>query len=324
MDTPLISVIIPVYKVEKYINRCIESILCQSYSNLEIILVDDGSPDKCGDICDEFATHDSRITVHHKKNGGLSDARNYGVERSNGKYITFVDSDDYIAPNYIEYLYMLINKYNADISVCCRVETGCDSVEYPVNELLPDEQLLTGYEACESLFGELYLTLVTAWGKLYDSKIIKKYTFPVGKIHEDEATTCKYYYESKQVVIGNKCLYSYFINDNSITRFKRDNLNLDAIWAFKHRAEFFESNNEKKLGQLAWSMLFEYYANDSENHNGRCDRFIKDLEKSVDLSGKLRFKVKLYNTTPIAFKIYKWFRKIYNGVKKVFKHSKRG
>ena len=113
----LISVIIPVYNVEKYINRCVDSVIHQSYTNLEIILVDDGSPDNCPTICDNYSKQDSRIKVIHKKNGGLSDARNVGIEHSKGKYITFIDSDDYISNDYVEILYKLITKYNSKIAV---------------------------------------------------------------------------------------------------------------------------------------------------------------------------------------------------------------
>lgn len=110
MEEVLISVIVPIYKVENFLHRCIDSILCQTYEQIEIILVDDGSPDRCGNICEEYRKIDSRIRVFHKNNGGLSDARNYGVERANGDFITFIDSDDYIAKDYIEYLYKLIKK----------------------------------------------------------------------------------------------------------------------------------------------------------------------------------------------------------------------
>ena len=112
----LVSVVVPVYKVEPYLERCIRSIIGQTYENLEIILVDDGSPDQCGAICDRFAQEDTRIKVYHKPNGGLSDARNYGVNRASGTYIAFIDSDDYISPHYIEYLYQLMVKYDADVS----------------------------------------------------------------------------------------------------------------------------------------------------------------------------------------------------------------
>ena len=113
----LISVVVPVYNVEKYIDKCINSIINQTYKNLEIILVDDGSPDNCGNICDEYAKKDNRIIVIHKENGGLSDARNTGIEVSKGKYITFIDSDDYISDNYVSFLYNLIIEYKADISI---------------------------------------------------------------------------------------------------------------------------------------------------------------------------------------------------------------
>ena len=110
MKNELISIVVPIYNVEKYLEKCVESILRQTYKNIEIILVDDGSPDLCGEICENYKKIDKRITVIHKKNGGLSDARNYGIKHSNGKYITFIDSDDYVERDYIEYLYNLIKK----------------------------------------------------------------------------------------------------------------------------------------------------------------------------------------------------------------------
>ncbi len=114
----LITVVVPVYKVEKYIDRCVTSIINQTYKNLQIILVDDGSPDNCGKICDEYAKKDNRIEVIHKENGGLSDARNAGINIAKGKYIAFVDSDDYVANDYIEYMYKILKKENAKISIC--------------------------------------------------------------------------------------------------------------------------------------------------------------------------------------------------------------
>lgn len=112
----LVSVVVPVYKVEEYLRECIDSIISQTYTHLEIILVDDGSPDTCGKICEEYALNDSRITVYHKDNGGLSDARNYGMARSHGEFITFVDSDDIIMPNFVETLMNLIHEHDADIA----------------------------------------------------------------------------------------------------------------------------------------------------------------------------------------------------------------
>ena len=300
----LISLIIPIYKVEPYLERCIHSVMIQTYCNLEIILVDDGSPDRCGDICEHFAQKDSRITVYHKKNGGLSDARNYGVQRSHGMYITFIDADDYIAPDYVEYLFNILMQYDADISCCCMIKTTENTVTYSINTAIPKNQLLTGKAACRELFGGLYDVLVTAWGKLYKSEIVKRYPFPVGRKHEDEATTCKYYYEAAKVAVGNHCLYAYYQNPNSIMHTKGDSINVDLIWAQEHRAEFFEEHNEKFLAQAAWDKLFYYCLYDSINNQGRCNYFLRGLERRKKLSGRTQFELKLFNMSPWVFDKY--------------------
>lgn len=300
----LISLIIPIYKVEAYLERCITSVIAQTYHNLEIILVDDGSPDQCGVICERFARQDARIKVFHKANGGLSDARNYGVERSHGKYIAFIDSDDYVAPNYIAYLIELLIKYHADISCCCMVQTSGHISEYGANTVIPNEQLLTGKEACKELLGSMYHTMVTAWGKLYKSEIVKKYPFPVGKKHEDEATTCKYYYAANKVVVGNQCLYAYYQNPNSITHTNRDFINHDAIWALRHRAEFFGKQGEKLLAEVAWDRVFYYCIYDSLAHQGRCDAYLNELDCGKRLSRRAHFELKLYDLSPLAFQSY--------------------
>lgn len=305
MGSELISIIIPVYCVEKYLVRCLESVLNQTYSNLEIILVDDGSPDNCGAMCDQFARDDDRVKAYHKANGGLSDARNYGVERANGMFITFIDSDDYIAPNYIEYLYKLLRKNNADISVCCMVKTEDDRVEYGINTALPAEQLLTGQEASMALVDNLHMVLVTAWGKLYRSEIVRKYPFPVARKHEDEATTCKFYYESQKVAIGNRCLYAYYQNPESIMHTRGSTLNMDVIWALEHRARFYEEKNEGRIANRAWRKLFDYFVLDSKRNDGRCDNFLRSFKTDKMLSKRTRFEVGLYNTSHWAYWRYR-------------------
>lgn len=300
----LISIVIPIYKVESYLKRCIYSVMIQTYHNLEIILVDDGSPDQCGDICEDFAKKDSRIKVYHKTNGGLSDARNYGVEQSHGSYITFIDADDYIASDYVEYLFDLLMKYDADIACCCMIKTTENTVTYSTNTRIPHEQLFTGKEACGELLGGLYHILVTAWGKLYKSEIVREHPFPVGRKHEDEATTCKYYYAANKVAVGNHCLYAYYQNTNSIMHTNSDSLNIDAIWAQRHRAEFFEEHNEQRLAQAAWDKLFYYCMYDSINNQGRCNHFLKKLEKRKKLSRRTQFELKLFNTSPWIFDKY--------------------
>lgn len=301
-NKPLISIIVPVYKVERYLERCINSITSQIYQNLEIILVDDGSPDKSGDICEAFAQGDSRIRVYHKENGGLSDARNFGAERACGEYITFIDSDDYIAQNYIEYLFSLLKTYNADIACCCMTETYGDTADYRINDEISGERILTGKEACRELFGDLYSVLVTACGKLYKSNIVKKYPFPVGRIHEDEATTCKYYYEADRVAVGNKYLYAYYQNSESIMHTKVNTLSPDILWSFEHRAKFFEEHNEKKIAKIAWNALYNCYVRDSIQNQGRSDYYIKTFDKGKKLDIKTKLEVKLYQISPYIYR----------------------
>lgn len=300
----LISIIIPVYKVEPYLKRCIHSVMIQTYHNIEVILVDDGSPDQCGDICEHFAQKDSRIKVYHKTNGGLSDARNYGVERSHGTYITFIDADDYIAPDFVEYLFGLLMHYDAEISCCCMIKTTENTVTYGTNTAIPQELLLTGKEACRELLGSLYPVLVTAWGKLYKSEIVKKYPFPVGRTHEDEATTCKYYYAANKVIVGNHCLYAYYQNLNSIMHTSSDSINMDIIWSQEHRAEFFEEHYEKYLAQAAWDKLFYYGLYDSISNQGRCNQLLKNLARRKKLSKRTQFELKIFGMSPWIFDKY--------------------
>lgn len=319
----LISVIIPVYNVEKYIRRCIDSIITQSYKNIEIILVDDGSPDDCGKICDSYALNDDRIKVVHKQNGGLSDARNRGIELANGQYVTFIDSDDYIAPNYIEYLHALLTENNADISCCSMVKTYSDSVAFDCDSTKIKEQALSGKECCYALFGDLYLTLVTAWGKLYKSEIVKKHLFPINKKHEDEATTCKYYYEAEKVVISNACLYAYYQNMSGIMHTLGDGINHDAIWAFEHKARFFEEKRESSIAQLAWKQYFYYCVADSLNNNGRCDEYIVDFEHGKSLTKLILLESRLYNTSHFTFRLYWKLKCLFNRIKKRILHHNR-
>lgn len=293
----LITVIIPVYNVESFLKRCINSVVEQTYRELEIILVDDGSLDNSGKICDEMAKTDSRILVYHKPNGGLSDARNYGTERAKGEFITFLDSDDYIAQDYVEHLVKLIVLYDADIACCASVKT------YQDNENFNDKgdsavEIMSGYEAVERLLTtDLYRLLVTAWGKLYRTQIVKKYLFPKGRLHEDEATTSKFYYESERVAVSYRKLYAYYQNPDGIMRTRGTKKNEDVIWALKHRAEFFEEK-DSRLASYAWNALFVYLVQDSYKYNGRCDQEIRTLFKEKKLPVRTKIFHVLYRISP--------------------------
>ena len=222
----LISVIVPIYNVEKYLRKCIDSISNQTYRNLEIILVDDGSPDNCGKICDEYAKEDKRIRVIHKKNGGLSDARNAGIDIATGKYITFIDSDDYIENDYVNYLYDLIKKYNCDISICAYKL----KVEDKINDFGKKycEEKMTTEKCLERMLCERGFT-VSAWAKMYKSDLFNDVRFPIGKICEDNGTTYKLIKKCKNIIYGNIGKYIYIVRDDSIMNSKFSLKKMDLI-----------------------------------------------------------------------------------------------
>ena len=209
-----ISVVIPMYKVEKYLKKCIESVLKQTYTNLEIILVDDGSPDKCGEICEEYKKKDSRIKVIHKENGGLSDARNKGIDVATGKYVTFIDSDDFIEENYIEFLYNLIQKYNADISI------GSHKVIYN-NRIIDKSTYKEFSENSEKILEKILYddgVDLSAWGKLYKIKLFDEIRFPKGRLYEDSATTYKLIHLANVIAVSSRPIYNYVMRNNSISQ----------------------------------------------------------------------------------------------------------
>lgn len=245
MKEELVSVVVPIYKVEQFIEKCIKSIINQTYKSIEIILVDDGSPDNCGKICDEYATKDERIKVIHKENGGLSDARNAGINIANGTYITFIDSDDYVDEKFIEILLQIIKRSNAKISMCGIKKVYNNGRESEDIEI-PDEKILTGKEMILRL-GDYPISNIVAWNKLYNINLFEKIRYPKGKIHEDEFTTYKLLYECKKVAITNEKLYYYMQNEGSITNQKFNKSRLDIIQALEERSEFFKNKKEKDL-----------------------------------------------------------------------------
>ena len=212
-DTVLISVIIPVYKVEKYIRRCIDSVLNQSYKNIEIILVDDGSPDNCGKICDEYKEIDKRVCVFHKENGGLSDARNYGVMHARGEYIVFIDSDDYVENDYIDYLFSLINKYGTKMSLCQHRTIFNNGHIKEIN--LTGDSIMSCKDCLENM---LYHNIIdtSAWAKMYHKSLLKDVFFPKGKIFEDIGTTYLFFLQCDYIAVGYERKYNYIFHDDSI------------------------------------------------------------------------------------------------------------
>lgn len=207
MSSNLVSVIVPVYKVEQYLNRCVSSIIRQSYANLEIILVDDGSPDRCPQLCDEWALQDSRIKVIHKENGGLSDARNAGIKKACGKYICFVDSDDYISSKFVETLYELIHMYNTDISAVSLKEVSSINQENVVSSHA-ENIVFEGEAALKELFSNDTFANY-AWNKMYKRDLFEDVKFPVGRKMEDLGTTYKLLLKAERIAYSTEVLYYY-------------------------------------------------------------------------------------------------------------------
>ena len=211
----LVSVIVPIYKVEEYLRECLDSIIGQTYKNLEIILVDDGSPDRCGEICEEYARNDSRITVYHKENGGLSDARNYGIARAHGEFLTFVDSDDVIKANFVETLLRLIHKYDADVSASSYV-TFTKMPDWSKSSQAGDYFLLSHDTMREILYqGKIDHS---AWGKIYSRDVWGDTEYPKGIYYEDAATTYKVVFRSRRIALTDEKLYGYRMRQDSIMK----------------------------------------------------------------------------------------------------------
>lgn len=223
----LISIIVPVYNVEKYLENCINSILNQTYNNIEIVLVDDGSTDNSGKICNDYLASDKRIKVIHKKNGGLSSARNAGIDNSNGKYITFIDSDDDIEKDYVEYLYNLIKKYNTEMSICTYSIKINNNIKDNIGKNY-EECLLDTKECLKRLLCEEGYT-VSACAKMYNRILFSNIRFPLGKLNEDNGTTYKLIMNCKKIAYGNLSKYNYYIHENSITTSKWNKRKYDLI-----------------------------------------------------------------------------------------------
>ncbi|MBR5278251.1 MAG: glycosyltransferase [Clostridia bacterium] len=236
---PQISVIVPVYKVEQYLDRCVESILAQTFADFELILVDDGSPDNCPKMCDDWATKDARIKVIHKPNGGLSDARNAGIDwvfaNSKSDWLHFVDSDDYIHPRMLEVLYNAAIDNATDVSICDY---------YTSNNPTPDIDEITFEKmSVEAAYEKRCGLLDLAVGKLYKKELFTDIRYPFGLLYEDSWTTYKVIFSVKELAFASAQLYCYYVNPESITKSKWSPKWLAEIEAHEEQLRFFYKKN---------------------------------------------------------------------------------
>lgn len=253
---PQISIIVPVYNVEKYLGNCIESVQNQSYKYWELILVDDGSPDKCGEICDEYASHDERIVVVHQPNGGQANARNHALDKCKGEYVTFLDSDDFLHQDYLKQLLDIAKKYDADIVQCDYLQG--QSLQFPICNR---KETIKEYNN-HSIFLSSKANIIV-WGKLYKRDIVLKNRIKEGKYYEDDFTTWKWYYNSKKIVLTSLQLYYYTDNPQSTMAAHRKKPRFDFMDAYKERIGFFVGTGERDLEhcsrlQYCKSLLLTY------------------------------------------------------------------
>ena len=248
---PTISVIVPVYRVESYLRPCVDGILAQTYPDFELILIDDGSPDRCGEICDEYAAMDSRVRVIHQSNNGLSAARNAGLDIMRGEYVAFVDSDDCVHPKYLETLLTAIQTYSAQVSQCQMVEFE-DHDAPPTEASAAKEALcISGREVVRHIYERAAGFSVCVWGRLYEAALFTSLRFPVGKIHEDQAVTPRALFCAARVAVTYVPLYYYRLRDGSITHSTFSARRYDDLEAIDTCIRFFQEHADTELASLA-------------------------------------------------------------------------
>ncbi|MBQ8182782.1 MAG: glycosyltransferase [Clostridia bacterium] len=299
---PTISVIIPVYKCESCINTCVDSILNQSFTDFEIILVDDGSPDNSGKLCDELAEKYNKITVIHQENQGQAAARNNGVKFARGNWLHFVDCDDSLHPQMLESLYNAVNKNQVKLAMCSAIQGETIPDDFYRNKDINFNTLqMTEDNFLKLCKNERYYYWVV-WGKLVHKSIYEKYPLTEGRIYEDNAIVCKWLHEAKKVAVTDTPLYFYYINISGTTKKGFNKKQLDVLWAFKEQIEFFSALGYEKMTEHIATYYFEISAN--MYHRAKTENckelipFIKSKEKEIKSLYapyiKLNVKQKLY------------------------------
>ena len=287
-----ISVIVPVYGVEKVLARCVDSILAQTYTNLEILLVDDGSTDSSGALCDEYARRDVRVRVIHQENGGLSDARNTGMQSAQGTYFAFVDSDDFIAGDYIAYLYGMIEKHHAQIAVCGYQkvypgdENSCYGTQTDKHNSVNSEKVYRTEEGLRQLLYQRGM-ITSAWGRLFDASLFMHtdaIQFPVGKLHEDVAVMYKLFGAADTIVCGDEAKYYYLQRADSIVNQQFDRRRMDYIAFTGECIQFMEEfypNLRKAAVSRHFSACFELLSCIENNNSYRIEyeQLVNEIKK---------------------------------------------
>lgn len=321
MNDTLISIVVPVYNVSQYLERCIQSVIYQTYENLDIILIDDGSTDNSGLICDKYAKIDKRIRVLHQQNSGLSAARNAGIEIAKGKYITFIDSDDYVDSDYVSFLYDLIKRTGCSLAICSH------TVFYENGTIIKKADgtfdIFTSEEVLEKILYDKGIDL-SAWAKLYDINLFKYTRFPVGRYYEDAATTYKLVHDAQKIVNGSESKYNYMIRQNSISNNTFTEKKLDLIISTKEMENFVCENYPNLRKAAKRRTMYAYLSTLSQLANSCNDN--KEIErmliKYIRNNGyKLLFNKKVSKrdkfgilSALFGFKFYRYIWNIYKDI----------
>ena len=318
---PQISVIVPVYRVEKYIHRCVDSILNQTFTDFELILVDDGSPDNCGAICDEYAAKDSRVRVIHQANGGLSAARNAGIDwvfaNSDSQWLTFIDSDDWVHPEYLERLLNAALENHVAVSVCGYVTTEGEKPD------LSDADTPPQIWNPEDFYVEHRTNAIIACAKLYRKECFEAIRFPDGKLHEDEFTTYKILFSFGSVAVEPSSLYFYFMNSDGIIRITWTPARMAALEALEEQLVFYRRNGHEKAYECTADVVIQMAClmiRKIDDSAGNYQEFRKQLlrklrtyirryKKRLDIS-IVNYCYALEMAYPIRMKLY-WYWKAF-------------
>ncbi len=319
----MISVIIPIYNVEKYLNACVESVLAQTYTDLEILLVDDGSIDHCSEMVDQWARRDSRIKAIHRTNGGLSAARNTGMNAATGDYIYFLDSDDMIEPMTLEYLIGAIESTGSDAAFCGVNEHITEDMMQPTGQVVsPGEvQVYSGREIIKGSYDEPFgVTGIFAWNKLYRTTDTWYVRFPEGRIREDEYTTHQFLWPLEKVVYVPAKLCCYRQRSGSIMNAAGDVKQIDLMDAYLAQVRFFRDKKDKELYTMRTSQVAEglLYNIEEARKNGRdhlvrlWTRMLREFYESdyrrVKVAPRSRIRMWAYISAPAVYRII-WGRK---------------
>lgn len=320
----LITVIVAVYNIEDYVAKCIESVINQTYRTIEILVIDDGSTDKSGGICDAYAERDNRIKVFHGKNRGLSEARNQGIGYAKGDYLVFVDGDDWIHPQMIEMLYDVLKKNGSDIAACGFERKNIRFAEQKYRSSQLSVRNITREEAVS----DMYSANVVAWNKLYKRSIFDDIRYPAGRIHEDEFTAHRIYWKCNRISVISEPMYFYVMREDSIVNTVTLKSIFDGLDALLDRLSFAKEHNwTEVLDSVAGRCLdymAEWYYKLKKSKDKKTAARIRNrarmlIKQNRDI--KIKYQYHIFAAAPVLYASYRYLIKTYGKLIKRLKEA---